>query len=158
MTPSSNDAARSLQDRIDVERLAILYGKGNDRGGRYFDQCLCDDVQVEYSFGKWTGREEHKRVHAATIPVIFTFTQHLITNADIEIHGDTATGEYLVTAAHGVNTKDGPRVIWAGAIYRQECIRTEKGWRIKRHKCEDLWADDPETLYGAVNNSFGTRG
>jgi len=153
MNEGDGQSARWLRDRIEIERLVYLYGRGNDVDVAFFDQCMIDEVEVEYPFGKWKGLDAHKRMHQATIPVAFTFTQHYLSNPIIEIDGDTATGHYNVFAAHGMKTPDGQAVVYAGAIYMHDLVRTPKGWRIKRHRCVTTWIDDKGGLMSAVQKA-----
>jgi SnoaL-like domain len=147
-----------LRDRVEIEKLAFLYAKGNDKSADYYDQCMCDDVEIVYSFGSWKGLAEHKQIRDDTIGVAFTFTQHVITNAIIDIDGDKAKGQYYVYAAHGLPQKSGGyKVICAGAIYTHDVVRTPKGWRIKRHHCETLWSENDAELGSAVKDSFDKR-
>lgn len=128
-------------DHEAIRELAYLYGRGVDArtAGEQavFDHCLTEDVVVDYGeFGAWEGLETHKRMMAEKAMTVFTFTHHIITNDLIEVSGDTATASYRVTAAHGLAGADGgEQVIWAGANYFQDCIRTPQGWRIARHLC-----------------------
>lgn len=147
-------AVQWLRDRTEIEKLAFLYAKGNDIDAKYYEQCMCDDVEVVYPFGTWTGLEEHKRTRDATIGVAFTFTQHVISNAIIDVNGDTGRGEYYVYAIHGLRTPKGVKIICSGVIYTQDVIRTAKGWRIKRHHCEHIWAEDSGEIEQAVQTTF----
>src|ERR1700722_8929109 len=94
------DAIQSLLDRIEIEKLAVLFGKGNDLSSSYFDLCLTDDVEVVYPFGQWAGLEEQKRRRDSSIGLTFKFTQTFLSNTIIEIDGDSATAQYQVFAAH----------------------------------------------------------
>lgn len=152
MTTNAADAAQMLLDRIEIEKLAFLYGRGNDMSSSYFDQCMTDDVEVIYPFGQWKGLEEHKRQRDATIGIAFTFTQHLLTNALIDIDGDTAKAQYYVYAAHGIAKPGGQDIVYAGAIYTHDVVRTPKGWRIKRHHCDTLWIDDAGGLMQKIDD------
>lgn len=134
-----------LCDRADIERLAYVLARGNDIDNDAYDECMCDDVEVIYSFGQWRGVNEHKR-RCREMGSLFTFTQHVLTNPLIDVHGDTATARYYVFAAHGLKANAGKDIIYAGAIYTHDLVRTHKGWRIKRHHCETLWYDDPKGL------------
>jgi hypothetical protein len=143
-----------LRDRIEIEQLAFLFAKGNDLNADYYAQCMLDDVEVEYPFGKWKGLATQKRIRDGTIGVCFTFTQHDISNPTIEINGDAGRAQYNVFASHGLATAAGQKVVYAGAVYTQDVVRTPKGWRIKRHHCAMSWADDDGGLMGAVGATF----
>jgi hypothetical protein len=144
-----------IHDRTEVEQLVFLYARGNDRDSTYFDKCLAEDVEVLYEFGTWRGRERHKAIRDATIGKVFSFTQHVISNSIIHIDGDTAHGEYYVFATHGLKTANGGQaVVYAGATYYQDCVRTPDGWRVTRHRCTTDWIDDAGGLMEAVAGSF----
>src|SRR5579862_7272737 len=84
-----------LSDRAEIERLAYILARGNDIDINAYDDCMCDDIEVIYSFGQWRGLEEHKR-RCREMQSLFTFTQHVLTNPLIDVDGDTATAKYYV--------------------------------------------------------------
>jgi hypothetical protein len=43
-------------------------------------------------------------------------------------------------------TAEGDKVIYGGATYNQDCIRTSEGWRVQRHVEENPWIDDDGAL------------
>src|ERR1700678_4231403 len=63
-----------LCDRSEIERLAYILARGNDIDKNAFDDCMCDDVEVIYSFGRWHGVEEHKK-RCTEMCSQFTFIQ-----------------------------------------------------------------------------------
>jgi hypothetical protein len=141
---------RWLLDCEDIKRLAYLYGRGIDarqvEDYSLFDQCLLPDVEIVYEFGTWKGLEEHKKITAANMLRVFTFTHHLITNPLISIKGDRATASYRCTAAHGIKTPQGEKIVYGGSTYTQDCVRTADGWRVSRHSCGKSWIDDQGEL------------
>jgi len=155
MTTEDLALARSLRDRIEIERLVFLYGRaldGREEGDEnLFDACM---LEVEYPFGTWKGVAEHKRIHRATIRVLFTMTQHVISNPLIEIRGDTASAQYYVHAAHGIATEGGQKIVYGGAVYTHDLVRTDAGWRIRRHHCRPTWIDDEGGLLAACQAAF----
>ncbi|ANI80179.1 nuclear transport factor 2 family protein [Sphingobium sp. EP60837] len=132
-----------------IAQLGYLYGRGADNRGefghKFFDKSLLDDVEVVYDFGRWRGLAEHKK-RIANLQAAFTFTHHAVTSPLIDIVGDEAMSEYKVVAGHGVLVDGRTHVVWGGAIYRQHCLRTEAGWRVRQHICENSWVDDPAGL------------
>lgn len=135
-------------DREAIRALAHLYGRGVDARSvaeqAAFDACLTEDVEVDYGeFGAWRGLDTHKQRLKATVMDVLAFTHHLVTNGIIAIDGDSAHASYRVTAAHGVpDGAGGVHVVWGGATYEQDCVRTPQGWRIARHYCGPAWTDD----------------
>lgn len=150
-----DNTAQWARDRAEIESLAHCYAKGNDIDAGYFDLCLDEEVEVEYDFGTWRGLGKHKEVRDATIPIAFSFTQHIISNPSIEIKDDAAEAEYYVFAVHGMRRSDGSQaVVYAGATYYQRAVRTPKGWRVKHHRCTTNWVDDEGGLMRAVGISY----
>ena len=147
------DAVQTLLDRIEIEKLGFLCARGIDTDAAYFDQCMTEDVEVVYPFGQWSGRAAYKRARDETIGATFAFTQHLLTNAIIDIDGDTARAQYYVFAAQALKATGGKDVVYAGATYTQDLVRTPQGWRIKRHHCESRWIDDKVGLMNVVERT-----
>jgi hypothetical protein len=133
------NAAQLIVDRIEIEKLAFLFVRGNDIDASFFDQCLTKDVEVIYPFGEWKGLEEQKRHRDGSIGKTFAFTQSFLTNPIIDIDGDVAKAEYQVFAAHGKKAPEDKEIIYSGGIYTHDLVRTPDGWRIKRHHCKALW-------------------
>jgi hypothetical protein len=157
------NAEQWVRDRAEIEELMALYARGNDVSWRYNADWMADDMEVDYG----SNQELNSAVLAAFGPRdesapdepglrgFFTFTQHFVTNAIIEVDGDTGRGEYYVSANHGLIDKNGkPAVVPVGAVYTQDVVRTPKGWRVKRHKCRILWVHDPEGLMPPVTASM----
>ena len=139
----SEDLVRQLQDRIEIEKVGYLYGRALDgRNPDLYDQCLTEDVRVEYPHGTWQGLEQHKANNRKTAQQAFNWTHHVYSNPLIAIDGDTATAQWYVTAWHGMPGEDGEEIVAAGALYDQELVRTPAGWRIARHVCTLRWTED----------------
>jgi hypothetical protein len=68
-----------------------------------------------------------------------TAAQHINTNHQAEITGDTASAScYLVVHQYRDNTPGGDHLEMGGR-YDDELVRTENGWRITRRKLTLLW-------------------
>ena len=145
------------KDRAEIESLMHLFARGNDIDSSYYEQCMTDDVEVDYGADvmKFQGLAQLKSIRdemwtydpARPERFGFLFTQHLIGNALIEIDGDTARAQYYALATHGLIGKDGePTIVPAGCVYTQHSIRTPKGWRVNRHTCRIMWLHDPDGL------------
>lgn len=153
---NTQESLQWLIDRAEVEQVGILYGRANDDRDEkqpLWDQCLAEDVVIEYPFGSWQGRNTHKRVHRAGILEVFEKTQHGLTNPVIHVDGDSATAEYLVHTAHILNSGGTSKIVFGGSIYQQDLIRTAEGWRICKHVCKGTWVDDEGGLLAAVGDS-----
>ena len=68
-------------------------------------------------------------------------SQHMISNHDVTIAGDTATSRCYFQAQHvRRDAEDGPNYIVAG-IYADDFLRTSAGWRIRHRTLTVLWTD-----------------
>ncbi len=68
-------------------------------------------------------------------------SQHMISNHDVTIDGDTATSRCYFHAQHvRRGAEGGPNYIVAG-IYADDFLRTSAGWRIKHRTLTVLWTD-----------------
>ena len=68
-------------------------------------------------------------------------SQHMISNHQIVIDGDTATCRCYLQAQHVRKAAEGgPNYIVAG-IYTDDFVRTASGWRIKHRDLRVLWTD-----------------
>ncbi len=139
-------AARTqmLIDRQLIERSTILFGRaidGRDADTPLFDECLTDDVEFSYPFGKWKGLTEHRRVYRTHVLKLFAATQHFFSNALIDISGNSAVAQYYVTAVHKLPVARGGEVAKLGLIYDQELLKASGHWKIKRQVGQFIWAD-----------------
>ncbi len=68
-------------------------------------------------------------------------SQHIISNHQIRIDGDTATSRCYLQAQHVRNAADGgPNYIFAGR-YEDELVRTSDGWRIAKRSLVHMWTE-----------------
>lgn len=68
-------------------------------------------------------------------------SQHMVSNHQITIDGDTATARCYLQAQHvRKGAEGGPNYIVAG-IYADTLVRTDRGWRIKRRDLNVLWTE-----------------
>lgn len=145
------EECRLTADRAEIARLAYLMTHAMDsRNVSLFAACLDNDVEVQYDFGSWRGREAHERIYRATLLRFFYATQHLVTNPLVDPIGDEAKAQYQVHAAH--LTEPGGAVAKIGLIYHQTAVRTPEGWRIRSHRARRIWLEDPA---GIMENLAG---
>src|SRR3546814_13183116 len=78
-------------------------------------------------------------------------TQHMVTNFDIRVDGDTAICRAHFRANHWIESR--VWTVWGN--YRQQLIRAEKGWKIKHHQCRPL-AQSGELLLARKSVVEGT--
>ena len=139
-TLPSSDAQQLLVDRAAITDVTIRYCWALDTK----DWAVLDTVFTEDANGDLledvVGRVAiKKRVETALSHM--DETQHLISNHQIVVRGDTATcrcylqAQHVRKAAHG-----GPNFIIAGR-YEDELKRTTDGWRITFRRLVVMWTD-----------------
>jgi hypothetical protein len=139
-TLPSGDAQQLLVDRAAITDVTIRYCWALDTK----DWAVLDSVFTEDANGDLledvVGRVAiKKRVETALSHM--DETQHLISNHQIVVRGDTATcrcylqAQHVRKAAHG-----GPNFIIAGR-YEDELKRTADGWRITFRRLVVMWTD-----------------
>jgi hypothetical protein len=139
-TLPSGDAQQLLFDRAAITDVTIRYCWALDTK----DWAVLDTVFTEDANGDLledvVGRVAiKKRVETALSRM--DETQHLISNHQIVVRGDTATcrcylqAQHVRKAAHG-----GPNFIIAGR-YEDELRRTADGWRITFRRLVVMWTD-----------------
>jgi SnoaL-like domain len=73
-------------------------------------------------------------------------SQHMLSNHEVTIDGDTATSRCYFHAQHVRTSAEGsPNYIVAG-IYADDFVRTDAGWRIKRRELKVLWTEGNERV------------
>ena len=127
-----------LEDRLAIGDVIIRYADSIDQCD-YDRYCTCftDDVEVAgFSAGSIKGLAEYREwVSAARNK--YGRTQHMIGNIQVTVNGDTGTLRSYVQATHELpSDPDHLFVLWAA--YNDEMVRTNDGWKIKRHELERL--------------------
>jgi len=106
----------------------------DSRNFESLEQLYADEVEVDYT-SLAGGEVELKSPQAlmsqwASVLPGFDFTQHDISNIQIEIDGDRAVATAKVIATHGINS-----AIWiVEGDYRYKLQKTDNAWQINSHK------------------------
>ena len=137
---------QELADRHDIRQLMFAYAgaadlSDPDQRAAKLRAILAEDAVIEYGFGRRDGADAIVQT-LNEILANFAFTHHLVSNEEIEIEGDEASGEYLLTATHG--PKEGA-IFCAGARCKQRYARVGNGWVITHHLSQSLWNDRPQS-------------
>jgi hypothetical protein len=142
MTDSSD--LRSLADRLAIQDLLARYSTAID--SKNF--ALLAEVFTEDGVGDYTASGGIR----GTLPEIqewlsgalsiFSVVQHLVTNVTVDLRGDEATSECYLFNPLGYPRDDGTiEMLYCGGSYRDELVRTEKGWRIRERVIRTLYLD-----------------
>jgi 3-phenylpropionate/cinnamic acid dioxygenase small subunit len=140
-----------LRDRLEIEDLLIRYcaaidAKEFDR----LDEVFTADATIDYTRSGGI-RDEYPAVRSWLAKALapFQVVQHLVTNVRVEIDGDRARSVSYFFNPMGLPRQDGGvDTFFCGGIYRDQLLRTERGWRITERVNDQLYA------YGALPAGF----
>jgi hypothetical protein len=94
-----------------------------------------DGVWEAGGYGRAEGREAIRELFKSSL---YPFGFHTVSNPDIKVSGDTATGKWHMLVAHIVDGHSS----WLGAIHNDEYVRTPEGWRLKTVKVTIAFTGD----------------
>jgi hypothetical protein len=141
---------QEISDRLEIQDLIVDYADVIDTCEiDRLDDIFTKGAYIDYSAmgGEKGDLEKIKDFLKAALP-IFKNTQHLISNYQIKINGDTATGRIMCFNPMEINDEaSGNPVLFLGLWYVDEYVRTEAGWRIKSRVEEKSYQfNTPETI------------
>jgi 3-phenylpropionate/cinnamic acid dioxygenase small subunit len=126
---------QEVSDRIEIDDLLIRYAKAIDtQDYELLDTCFLPDADVDYvSSGGIAGKYPEVRIWLEKALSIFSVTLHSLSNSEIELDGDRASGRTLVTNPMCIRDEAGKQSIFTVyAYYEDELVRTPEGWRIAK--------------------------
>mgnify|MGYP006081902547 FL=1 len=131
---------QALADRIAIGDLLTRYATAVDR--RDWDgyrSVFTADAVIDYtSAGGIAGNLEEVVEFLSTTLELFEMTQHLISNVDMAVDGNSAT----VTAMFNNPMRlPGGETWFTGGWYHHDLVRTDEGWRSRRLSEESAWFD-----------------
>lgn len=139
----SQYSQQDLADRAEIHDLVVRYGWAIDtKDWELLDTVFTPDAFVDYSSnpGGVKGPYPEVRAWLARMLSPFPVTQHLMTNVDVTLAGDSATARTMVVNPQGAATRAGPlHWFWVGGRYDDDLVRTPDGWRIARRVETTLW-------------------
>jgi 3-phenylpropionate/cinnamic acid dioxygenase small subunit len=68
-------------------------------------------------------------------------SQHMVSNHQVRVDGDTATCRCYLQAQHVRHAVSGSPNFLVGGRYEDELVRTPAGWRIARRELVVMWRD-----------------
>lgn len=125
---------KEIEDRIEIDALLTRYATAVDRRDWVlYESCFTADAFIDYtaSGGIKGSLGEVQRWLSQVMPA-FAMTQHLVTNRQVAIDGDTATcRSYFFNPLGVADGKGGMSIYFDGGYYNDKLVRTSSGWRIK---------------------------
>ena len=133
-----------VADRLAIEDLLARYCRAIDDGEwDLLDGIFAPDAVVDYtsSGGIRAPYTEAKAWLAQVLPR-FAVRQHLVTNLEVTIAGQTATSRAYLYNPMGTRQPDGGvQLFFVGGEYRDRWRRTTDGWRIVERVEIERWRD-----------------
>ena len=143
---------QEISDRFEIQDLIVEYCDVIDKCDiDRLDDIFTADAFIDYSAmgGEKGDLESIKAFLKAALP-IFKNTQHLISNFQVKVNGDSATGRIMCfNPMEFDNEKTGNPIMCLGLWYVDEYVRTLQGWRIKSRVEEKSYQFNTPTTVGA---------
>lgn len=134
--------AEDVSDRIEIDYLLTRYATAVDtRDWDLYQTVFTADAIIDYtsSGGIRGGLAEVTKWLAESL-AMFSMSQHMVTNRDIRITGDTASSRSYFYNPMGRTKRDGTLdLMFVGGYYRDRLRRTADGWRIVERLQDTAW-------------------
>jgi 3-phenylpropionate/cinnamic acid dioxygenase small subunit len=143
---------QELDDRIEIDDLLTRYATAVDtRDWDLYQTVFTSDAVIDYtSSGGIRGRLGEVTKWLSDALSIFSMSQHMVTNRDIRVAGDTATSRSYFYNPMGRTKRDGTLdLMFVGGYYRDQLRRTDDGWRITERIQDTAWSSSASGSTGA---------
>lgn len=133
--------APSIEDRLAITDLTIAYGWALDTGEwAALDDVFAHDATAELGTPVLLDLDGIKqRVRSVLEPL--DDSQHIVTNHQIIVDGNTATCRSYLHAQHVRHGVPGGDNLVVGGRYEDTLVRTVDGWRISHRKLVTMWRE-----------------
>lgn len=133
-----------VADILAIQNLLATYAFALDeKDYDALDDVFTPDATFDYTAtggvaGDWPKIKPWLAAALARFPV----TQHLVGLPRIRLAGDRATCSTMLFNPMVLKRESGDIIFFVGGTYRDELVRTPKGWRITRRVETDPWIKD----------------
>lgn len=136
-----SDVIEEMLDRQAIVDLTISYGWVLDHGPREdLREVFTDDAVAIYGGVRFEGVDSIIAKVEESLGRL-TISQHLVSNQQVAIHGDTARCRCYLQAQHTLRgTEGGDNYVMAGR-YEDDLVRTPEGWRISKRELTIDWTE-----------------
>jgi 3-phenylpropionate/cinnamic acid dioxygenase small subunit len=134
---------QALHDKLEIHELLARYARGvDDRDWDLYRSVFTDDAYIDYSSaGAAAGPREEVASFLEQVMAAIPWTQHYITNVEIDLDGDAARVRAMFYNPMQLPGVDGPS--FCGGFYHHELVRTASGWKRRRLVEENRWFLNP---------------
>jgi 3-phenylpropionate/cinnamic acid dioxygenase small subunit len=133
---------QEIADRIEIDDLLTRYATAVDtRDWDLYQTVFTPGAFIDYtSSGGIRGELAEVTKWLSDALSGFSMSQHLVTNRDIRVAGDTATSRSYFYNPMGRTKRDGTLdLMFVGGYYRDQLRRTGDGWRIAERIQDTAW-------------------
>lgn len=130
---------RAVHDKVEIHELLARYARGvDDKDWELYRSVFTDDAHIDYSSaGAIAGSRDEVVAWLAEVFETIPWSQHYITNVEIELDGDTADVRAMFYNPMQLPGMAQPS--FCGGFYRHDLVRTPDGWRSRRLLEENRW-------------------
>jgi 3-phenylpropionate/cinnamic acid dioxygenase small subunit len=136
---------QGVQDKLEIQELLARYARGvDDRDWDLYRSVFTEDAHIDYtSAGAIAGARDEVAAFLAKVFVTIPWSQHFITNIEIELDGDAAHVRALFYNPLQLPGMNEPS--FCGGSYHHDVVRTADGWKSRRLLEENRWFVNPPT-------------
>ncbi|KAJ2982868.1 hypothetical protein NUW58_g6355 [Xylaria curta] len=143
------DLQRRLQRLEDKDAIITLLNRycklADTHKWDEYASCFLEDGVVTFNHGQDIVGRERITALIRTAENRFQGQQHSLTNIELSLDGDRATGTCYLWFAATLDTSKPHEYHGFGGPYEFSFRRTEAGWRIAVLKLTKIWAQNPDT-------------
>ena len=134
---------QAVHDKLEIHELLARYARGvDDKDWDLYRSVFTDDAHIDYtSAGAIAGSREEIVAFLAEAFTAIPWSQHYITNVEIDLEGDAATVRAMFYNPMQLPGVDGPSS--CGGYYLHDFVRTAEGWKSKRLVEQNRWFLNP---------------
>jgi SnoaL-like domain len=152
-----NEHLNTAVDQIEIVQLIDRFGFAIDlRDWEKFQSVFHSSVEFDYSSIQGpAGNLTPEQIVADARRDLggFQVTQHVITNHQITLSGNSATCQAHVRATHFLPNDRGDSSLETGGWYDAGLIRSDAAWKIQRWKYSVLWSRGNGDLFRLAKQS-----
>jgi hypothetical protein len=122
-----------VSDRLEIQDLFARYSFAiDDRDWDALDDVFTADAVIDYTAaGGVRGTLPQIKVWLAQVMARFSAYQHMVATTRLELTGDSATSRTILFNPMVVDKDGVKQVFFVGLWYRDQLVRTARGWRIR---------------------------
>jgi SnoaL-like domain len=137
---------QALSDKIEIHELIARYARGVDtKDWDLYRTVFTPDALIDYSLsGAAVGPRDEVAAWLEAGLAPMPWMQHFVTNFEVELDGDHATGR-----AYFYNPMQLPGMAEpsaCGGFYLHELVRTADGWKSEKLVEHPMWFTNPPTM------------